>query len=661
MNRLWALLCRCVLLLAVGLLTFNAVTVGMQYPLVGIAAAVTAALRNLRRKWRVTGNFGTARLADWSDLFRGKLRSKRGLILGRVGYVAPPTAGQAIRSLLSPAEDSELACRQFFAAFCRKRRADDFIRIDNFVHLLTASPAGGGKSVSSLVPNLQSYDGNCVVIDPKGELYRLTAKHRRKRFRHKIIRLDPAGLCGPAANGFNPLDFIDPRASDFLDQCRDLANMLVVRTGKEPDGYWNDSAETVIAAFIAHVCASETNPVCRNLRGVRTLVASRQNYQFALEMMQQNADFHGVLQQLGAQLAWHVDRELGSTMSNVQRHTNLFDSPLIVDSTSSTDWNPAELRRRRMTVYLIVPPDKLVVWAAWTRVVMGSLLRIITRGTPTEKNPVLFMVDECAHIGQMQALQDAVTLMRGMGIRMWLFFQSIEQLNQCFGDHAATVLDNLGTQQFFSLNSYATAEAISKRIGHETIVNVTEGGNKGISRSFGGDGREAGNRSTGTSTTVSEAARLLLMPEEILRLPDSAGIVFHRNNPPILCQLIKYYSDKAFRYRWSRGFGTGRTHGLGLGGMLLALALLAMSGIVTAFVGTLPVPAGRWPNAADSSRLFDSGPAGVSGDGFRDSGPMWRVEPWQQPPVIQPAPYVPTTTALSLSPGAAGESGEFDA
>src|SRR5436190_1293111 len=83
-----------------------AVPVGMQYPLVGVAAAVTAALRNLRRKWRVTGNFGTARLADWSDLFRGKLRSKRGLILGRVGYVAPPTAGQAIRSLLSPAVNS---------------------------------------------------------------------------------------------------------------------------------------------------------------------------------------------------------------------------------------------------------------------------------------------------------------------------------------------------------------------------------------------------------------------------------------------------------------------------------------------------------------------------------------------------------------------------
>src|SRR5207248_4934970 len=141
---------------------------------------------------------------------------------------------------------------------------------------------------------------------------------------------------------------------------------------------------------------------------------------------------------------------------------------------------------RRMTVYIVIPPDKLVVWAGLMRLWLGSLLRIITRGVPTEKNPVLFMVDECAHIGQMQALEDAVTLMRGMGIRMWLFFQSIEQLKKCFGDNAGTVLDNLATQQYMSITSYETAEAMSKRIGDETVVIRTEGDNRGTSTSIGG-------------------------------------------------------------------------------------------------------------------------------------------------------------------------------
>ena len=64
-----------------------------------------------------TGNFGTARLANMADLVRGKLRCKRGLIMGRLGFVPPPTHGQAIRSLLSPLVNSELACQMVYSAF----------------------------------------------------------------------------------------------------------------------------------------------------------------------------------------------------------------------------------------------------------------------------------------------------------------------------------------------------------------------------------------------------------------------------------------------------------------------------------------------------------------------------------------------------------------
>ena len=32
------------------------------------------------------------------------------------------------------------------------------------------------------------------------------------------------------------------------------------------------------------------------------------------------------------------------------------------------------------------------------------------------------------HIGKMRPIEDAVTLMHGMGMRLWFFFQSIDQL-----------------------------------------------------------------------------------------------------------------------------------------------------------------------------------------------------------------------------------------
>ena len=52
--------------------------------------------------------------------------------------------------------------------------------------------------------------------------------------------------------------------------------MMIMQTGKEPDPYWNDSARTVLTAFIAFVCACEDNPEKRNLDTVRDLLSSRQ-------------------------------------------------------------------------------------------------------------------------------------------------------------------------------------------------------------------------------------------------------------------------------------------------------------------------------------------------------------------------------------------------
>ena len=68
-----------------------------------------------------------------------------------------------------------------------------------------------------------------------------------------------------------------------------------------------------------------------------------------------------------------------------------------------------------MTVYLICPAQRLEVWAGWQRLVLGTLLRLVAGDVPTEKNPVLFLVDEAAHIGKMDALENAVTLLRGLG------------------------------------------------------------------------------------------------------------------------------------------------------------------------------------------------------------------------------------------------------
>ncbi len=177
--------------------------------------------------------------------------------------------------MFTPLRRSSMAVEMFLAAFGgRLRGCNSLIRSEKYVHLATFAPTGRGKGRSVLIPNLKSYQGSCVVTDPKGELFELTAGHRQREFGHRIVRLDPFAIGGPGAGCFNPLDLIDATAPDFLDQCRDLANALVVRTGHESEPHWNDSSELILLCMIAFVAAGEPDPAFRNLQTIRDLLGA---------------------------------------------------------------------------------------------------------------------------------------------------------------------------------------------------------------------------------------------------------------------------------------------------------------------------------------------------------------------------------------------------
>ena len=478
-----------------------------------------------------------------------------------------------------------MACRQFLGAFVSTRwLSSRLLRVQDAVNCATFSRTGGGKGVSVVLPNLLSCPSSMVVIDPKCENFFKTAK-RRQQMGHKIVRLDPLQLGGGGAASFNPLDFIDANAPDFRDQCQDLASMLVVRQGSEPDPFWNNSSELVLTALTAFVCACEPDPAERNFDTVRMIVSDREKFTTAVEVMRQVEN--PVVRRMGGQLTWLVERELGSVLSNVQTHTAWADSPAVAACFKSSDFDPRELRRGNVTVYLVVPPDRLgSTWAPLIRVWIGSFLKILIREGADERRKVLFMLDEVAQLGRMQALEDAVSIVRGYGIRLWFIFQSLKQVEDCYGKKAGVILDNIATWQFFALGgALETAEMIARRVGDETIqvTSPNSGGSSGSGTSTGQPG-ESRNRSTSWGMSTSMLGRKLLLPDEILRLPEDLALIFHRNLPVIAARLVKHYNAPEFR----RG-RKGKQGGIGLAAGMVAACLLAVAGVVASFCNELPL------------------------------------------------------------------------
>ena len=624
-SRMIALTSRMAFILAMGVFSWALGTLGLRFPPVFMLMTGFIVWKRMRNH-RTSDSHGSATVASLSTIEQGGLFAEDGLILGRC-LAESPSAGAAIAALFNPMIRSEMAVRMFLAAFVSKSwLCDQLLRVGSFVHLASISPAGGGKGVGVLIPNLLAYRGNCVVVDPKGELYNATAMHRRKKFGHIIIRLDPFNVCGPGGDTLNAFDFVD-HTKDFLDDTRSLSDMQIIRPHDEKEPHWNESACEILTAFSSYVCACEPDRSKRNLSTVRALASSRERYAMAVSIMQQTEGFDGVIERAGSKLTWLAGDELSSILSTFNRHTSYLDSPAVARHVATSSFDPLILRRKKATVYLILPHQFLASHSRLQRLWIGTIMRRITVGVADETRPVLWLLDEMAHIGHMQIIEDAVTLMRGMGIRLWFIFQSFAQIKTCFGEKAAAVVDNIGTWQFFGISSYETAEEISRRIGEATISVASDNTTTGSSYSTGGAAQQhSGNRSTGRSITWSQTARRLIKAEEVLTLNSETVLLFHKNLPVIVARLVKYFNAPEFRKRWNGTRGSAAPRRLGLATAIMASVIL---GISTLFANVaLTVASTRLPEA--ESELFNL------------PFPEWAATPdTDLPPPLVPAETIP--------------------
>jgi type IV secretion system protein VirD4 len=533
-------LCRLMLLTGVVLFAYCFLLAGTGMPWL-LAAGVVCFLAYLAKhgRKRLT-TLGSAKWADADDLRRaGMLDATSGLILGHSmetrRHFVP-----ALKALFSPRVDATTACRQFLAAL---RKPGNLLVKLNAVHTAIFAPTGVGKGVSLVVPFLETCPDSCVVVDFKGELAKLTADKRRA-MGHDVRIIDPYMQVTQTPDTLNPLDGIDKDSPLAIDDCRDMANTLVIRTGEEKDPHWVDSAETWISAMLA-VVAYFGEQGERSLQTVRTLLSNPAKMDEIIRLMCESPGaWSGMLARMGHGLTRFKDNELASCLTTVSRFLKFLDTIAIADNTKESTFDPADLVKRKTTVYLVLPPEHARAQQALLRLWIGTMLRAIVKGGLQEKNFVHFVLDEAATLGHMDALDDAVNKYRGYGVRLQFYYQSVGQLKKCFPDGQEQTLLSNCSQIYFGVNDKDTAQYVSDRLGEETII-VTSGGtsrSKTYQGSMGGPPTES--RSFQQSDNWAQQARRLLKPEEVTALSSRTAITFTPGVPPLQTTLIRYYEEK---------------------------------------------------------------------------------------------------------------------
>ena len=414
-------------------------------------------------------------------------------------------------------------------------------------HVVTVAPNGSGKGIGQVIPHLLEYPGSCIVLDVKGENAAVTARARRD-LGHAVHVVDPFGVNGDASAAFNVLDDLDVSHPDCVGEALKLAESLVISEAKGDGVHFDESAKILLQGLLLHVAGLD-EPERRNLGELRRLLTGGEDALFELFGMM--AADEGVAFGIPARAANTVmgmaDKERGSVLSTARRNTAFLDDPRIVAALTRSDFDLSAIKSELMTVYLVMPANRIAPNARFLRLFVSSVISAVTATAKQPPHRVSFVLDEFAQLGHMRAIEDNISLTRGYGLAFWVFLQDLSQLKGVYPKWQTFMANS--AKVFFGCDDYDTAKYVSDSLGKSTIEFETEnsGRNTGSGLSAGGGSMNRG-KSSGTSQQF--AGRELLTPDEVMRLGPEKPIVLVKGEYPYLLDRLNYLVDPEYRGRF---------------------------------------------------------------------------------------------------------------
>ena len=92
----------------------------------------------------------------------------------------------------------------------------------------------------------------------------------------------------------------------------------------------------------------------------------------------------------------------------------------------------------------------------------AALLTTVLRREKCPEKKTLFILDECAQLGTMPLLEQAVTLLRGYGLQVWTFWQDMEQVRSNYPSRHETLINNAAVLQAFGISNSMMARQLTE-------------------------------------------------------------------------------------------------------------------------------------------------------------------------------------------------------
>jgi type IV secretion system protein VirD4 len=424
-------------------------------------------------------------------------------------------------------------------------------------HGIIVAPSRSGKGAGHVVPTACAWAESAMIYDRKGELWHITADHRRQ-FSHTFY----FAPTDPDTARWNPLFEVRKGPLEIAD-IQNLVGILVDPLGAKQGAldFWDKSAKAFFVAVILHVLYAAPDDK-KTLTHVRQLLMNIEPTLDAMLTTQHRhrpdlaakdrlardergepiAEIHPEVWMGATAFRGMDDRVSSNVLSTAQTALELFADPLVARATSWSDFCLGDLvcAEAPVSFYLITPQAHADRLAFLVRVMLRSTFNSLmeephldSRGRP-KKHHLLLLLDEFPKLGALPFIENGLGEMAGYGLTAHLVCQSFNDVYKAYGQNTS-LFDNMHLTCCFATSEPNSIRGIITRAGRATEMR----------ESFSSPATLFGRGHY--SRSLSEQRREILSESDVRELPATKQLLFVNNTKPILADKLRYYEDPWFK------------------------------------------------------------------------------------------------------------------
>jgi type IV secretion system protein VirD4 len=334
---------------------------------------------------------------------------------------------------------------------------NNYYRVDGYQHLLLLAPTGTGKGVAFVLPNLLSWQESVIIHDIKLENFQMTSGWRASQGQ-KIYLFNPLEP-NSKTHCYNPLDFVSKNADQMFD---DLEKMAFILLSDHHSCHKQDHSQArgLFIGLSAYLMVHPNKP--KTFGEIFRMLSGDLWTELSEGIKKHKIHPNGMM--LINNFLNTPEKKRYKIVTSLESHLELWSNPLIDKATAKSDFNPANFRKEKATLYVGLEPGDINRLKPLMQFFYQHIMQSLCNHDPDTKHGVLLLLDDFSSIGRMEALIKGVSYFRGYKVRLALIAQDLNDIKSSYCDKGThTIVNNVSFKVAFTTNSTETAEFLKDR------------------------------------------------------------------------------------------------------------------------------------------------------------------------------------------------------